>query len=422
MNLEIKELKQSAPDDMLERTAKHPCFSADAHTRYARMHLPVAPACNIQCNYCTRKFDCVHESRPGVSSEILTPQLALTKFRWVKEKIDNLSVVGIAGPGDALANWPETKASIQLIKSIQPDVIFCLSTNGLLLPEYAQEIIELGIQHVTVTCNAVDPGVGAKLYQYITYQGKRLTGITAAQILLENQIKGIRCLAEHGVMVKVNIVMVNGVNAEHIPAVVKTVKSLGAFITNIMPLIPAPGSVFENLPQTSMPEINAMRNQCELEMKQMRHCKQCRADAIGLLGQDRSQEFRMCSPACQSASPRPDYQKKPLKVAVASKCGNLIDLHFGHASQFHIYQGDGQEFTLLEIRQVGKYCMGPVECITAENRRNQVLTALEDCNAVLSMRIGNQAKERLHQSGVLSVESCDSVENGLRYAAEKLLG
>ena len=40
-----------------ERIAKHPCYSEDAHHHYARMHVAVAPACNIQCNYCNRKYD-----------------------------------------------------------------------------------------------------------------------------------------------------------------------------------------------------------------------------------------------------------------------------------------------------------------------------------------------------------------------------
>ena len=35
-----------------------------------------------------------------------------------------------------------------------------------------------------------------------------------------------------------------------------------------------------------------MRDLCELDVRQMRHCKQCRADAIGLLCEDRSHEFR----------------------------------------------------------------------------------------------------------------------------------
>ncbi|TCL37768.1 nitrogen fixation protein NifB [Anaerospora hongkongensis] len=407
------------PDDIAEKTSKHPCYSAEAHTKYARMHLPVAPACNIQCNYCNRKFDCVHESRPGVTSEILTPAEALLKFSWVKEQIEQLSVVGIAGPGDALANWPETKKAIELIKAIDPKMTFCLSTNGLMLPEYGQEIIDLGVNHVTVTCNAIDPEIGAKLYQYARYKGERLTGVTAAQVLLKNQLAGIEFLANHGVLVKVNIVMVTGVNDQHIPEVVKKVKELGAFITNIMPLIPAPGSNFENFPQTSMKDINEMRNLCQLDMQQMRHCKQCRADAIGLLGEDRSQEFRLSSIVQQQPASE-EVIAKPIKIAVASKYGKLVDLHFGHATEFRIYQGENNTFKLLETRQVDKYCAGMQECDTEEERREVIVESLKDCAAVLTMRIGHSAKERLRRKGIQSIEFCDSVENGLRYTAEEL--
>jgi len=86
----------------------HPCYSENAGN-YARMHIPVAPACNISCNYCNRKYDCLHETRPGVTSEVLSPQEAFDKYKEVKEKVENLSVIGIAGPGDALANFPDVR-------------------------------------------------------------------------------------------------------------------------------------------------------------------------------------------------------------------------------------------------------------------------------------------------------------------------
>ena len=277
------------------QTNRHPCYSFDAHHRYARMHLPVAPRCNISCNYCNRKFDCVNESRPGVTSEVLTPEAALCKFNLVRERIENLSVVGIAGPGDALANWENTKKTVALIKESAPDIIFCLSTNGLMLPDYAREIIELGINHVTVTVNCLDPEVEAGICRYVNYGGRRYEGVAGAGILIRNQLAGIEFLARNGVVVKVNIVMIKGVNDRHIPGVVKKVKELGAFITNIMPLIPAPGSVFQDFPRTCPKELNQMRDICKADLPQMRHCRQCRADAIGLLGEDRSPEFSMAS-------------------------------------------------------------------------------------------------------------------------------
>ena len=62
-----------------EALSRHPCYNRDAHREFARMHVPVAPRCNIQCNYCNRKYDCCNESRPGVTSEVLTPEQAAEK-------------------------------------------------------------------------------------------------------------------------------------------------------------------------------------------------------------------------------------------------------------------------------------------------------------------------------------------------------
>ncbi|WP_049755943.1 nitrogenase cofactor biosynthesis protein NifB [Desulforamulus reducens] len=280
----------------MEQTSKHPCYSREAHHKYARMHLPVAPQCNIGCNYCNRKYDCTNESRPGVTSQVITPILAQQKFIVVKEKFPNLSVVGIAGPGDALANWESTREAIERIKASNPEMIFCLSTNGLMLPHYAPEIVKLGIKHVTVTMNTVNPETGAKIYQFVHYQGKKYTGIEGAKILLQNQLTGIQYLAGQGVLVKVNIVMIKGINDQEISEVVKKVKQLGAFMSNIMPLIPVEGTVFAKLPSTNMKELNQMRDLCQIDLQQMRHCKQCRADAIGLLSDDRSREFDAVSP------------------------------------------------------------------------------------------------------------------------------
>ena len=95
---------ETIDDKTMSMINDHPCYSKDAHNHFARIHLPVAPACNIQCNYCNRKYDCSNESRPGVTSEKLKPLDGLKKVLLVGSEIKNLSVVGIAGPGDALAN------------------------------------------------------------------------------------------------------------------------------------------------------------------------------------------------------------------------------------------------------------------------------------------------------------------------------
>lgn len=399
------------PEKLSKITDRHPCYSIGAHRKYARMHLPVAPACNINCNYCNRQYDCVNESRPGVTSEVLTPEMSLTKFMRVQGEITNLSVVGIAGPGDALANWEFVKRSIELIKNQQPDVIFCLSTNGLMLPRYSGDIIELGVKHVTVTVNCLEPAIGAKIYQHIYYEGKYYTGENAAEILIHNQLEGIKALSGNGVLVKVNIVMIKDINDGHIPEVIKKVKSLGAHIVNIMPLIPAQGSAFQNLPQTSMKELNTLRDLCQLDMLQMRHCQQCRADAIGLLTEDQSYKFR--NTKMEVAKKYGNFGAKVYKVAVTSRYKQLVDIHYGHAEEFHIFETDGINTRFIETRPSRKYCTSLVDCDAAQEAKDAVIQEIADCDALLTMRIGYEAQRHLLEKGLFIAESCESVEEGL---------
>ena len=77
---------------------RHPCFSGDAKHKWGRIHLPVAPKCNIQCRYCSRKTDCPNESRPGVTSRVLGPEEAARYLHHALEKEPRIAVVGIAGP------------------------------------------------------------------------------------------------------------------------------------------------------------------------------------------------------------------------------------------------------------------------------------------------------------------------------------
>ncbi|HRS19981.1 MAG TPA: radical SAM protein, partial [Bacteroidales bacterium] len=151
----------------METIAKHPCFDKEAKHTHARVHLPVAPKCNIQCNYCNRKFDCVNESRPGVSSAVLSPYQALEYVKELNTKLENLSVIGIAGPGDPFANATETMETMRLLKAEFPEKLFCVSTNGLNLEPFIPELAELGVSHVTITINAVDPDITSKIYAWV---------------------------------------------------------------------------------------------------------------------------------------------------------------------------------------------------------------------------------------------------------------
>ena len=246
-----------------------------------RLHLPVSPVCNIGCKFCTRAYN-KSEIKPGVTSLVLKPEEAVETVRKAKELCPELTVVGIAGPGDTLANNQALK-TFALVKENFPELICCLSTNGFRLPECVDEIARIGIETLTVTVNAVDPEIEAKINSFvIDERGFKHEGIEAAKMLIEKQLTGIRLAAEKGIVVKINSVLVPGINDEHIPEVARVTAELGASILNIIPLIPQ--NEMKDIPAPDCADLEAVRIEAGKYLEVFRHCQHCRADSLGIPG------------------------------------------------------------------------------------------------------------------------------------------
>jgi nitrogen fixation protein NifB len=87
-----------------------------------------------------------------------------------------------------------------------------------------------------------------------------------------------------GLIVKVNTVLIPGINDQHIFEIAKKVKELGAYTQNIMPLIPQHRMAHISPPDPK--ERKKIQDECAKIIPQMRHCRQCRADAFGKLGEE----------------------------------------------------------------------------------------------------------------------------------------
>lgn len=277
--------------DRREQVRRHPCYCPDAARRYGRVHLAVAPECNVQCAYCDRRYDCASESRPGVTSRLLTPEEALQHVRQALDRMPEITVAGIAGPGDPLATPERTLRTFVLIQRTFPQLHLCLSTNGLVLPEHVADLLACHVNYVTITINAIDPAIGAQLYAWVRSGGSVYRGREAAMLLWRQQRAGLAVLVERGVLVKVNSVLVPGVNHEHIVDVAREVAGLGAFILNVLPLIPLPGTALASCRAPSLAERHQVVQACSAHIRVMRHCQQCRADAVGLLAHDCRREL-----------------------------------------------------------------------------------------------------------------------------------
>ncbi|HFB2048092.1 MAG TPA: FeMo cofactor biosynthesis protein NifB [Hyphomicrobiaceae bacterium MAG_BT-2024] len=428
------------PERIREKIKNHPCYSEDAHHYYARMHVAVAPACNIQCHYCNRKYDCANESRPGVVSELLTPNQAVKKVLAVAATIPQMTVLGIAGPGDPLANPGRTFETFRQLSEKAPDIKLCVSTNGLSLPEQVEELCSHNIDHVTITINCIDPEIGAKIHPWVFWNNRRVRGAKGAKILIEQQQKGLEMLIERGVLVKVNSVMIPGVNDKHLVEVSKLVKSKGAFLHNVMPLIAEAehGTFFGIMGQRSpsAQELSKLQDECAGDMNMMRHCRQCRADAVGLLGEDRGAEFTIdkieemkvdyaaamerraeVHAQIEAHRLRKDQEAKvqsttanllngipsdvrPVLMAVATKGQGIVNQHFGHAKEFLVYEASPAGVRFINHRKADQYCRGGDSCGDVASVLETTIRSLEGCEAVICSKIGYAPWGRLEEAGI----------------------
>lgn len=383
---------------------KHPCFNPDAKGAYGRVHLPVAPRCNIKCNFCDRKYDCVNESRPGVTSTILTPEQASIYMDRVLETEPRISVAGIAGPGDPFANGPQTIATLRAIKKKHPQMLLCVSSNGLGIGPYIKTLAEIGVSHVTITVCAVDPRIGEKIYSWVNDTNIIYRGRQAAELLLKRQLSAIRSLTSHNITVKINFIVIPGVNEHHVEDVARTMKDLGVDLLNCMAMFPNINTPFGELEQPDKRLMEQIRNCAEQYLPQMRHCTRCRADAVGLLDDDKTDEFRSCLTACSTIPSVSTDQRR--HIGVASREGILINQHLGEARVFQIWEKSETGYRKVEERMAPAVGGGI-------RRWHQLAKILSDCRAVLVSGVGQTPSEILEKSGVRAIEASGFIEEGV---------
>lgn len=379
----------------------HPCFNAEARHRYGRVHLPVAAKCNIQCMFCNRKYDCLNESRPGVTSRVLSPLQAVHYLGRVVEQRPETTVVGIAGPGDPFANPSETMQTLHLVKQHFPEMLLCVATNGLNIGPYIDELAQYRVSHVTLTVNAVDPEVGTGVYRWARDGIRIHRGTDAARLLMERQLSAIRRLKEHGLIVKINTVVIPGINDTHVGEIARQVKDLGADIMNCMPVFPAPGSDAEGIVEPSGETMNSVRDEAKKYMPLMTHCARCRADAVGLIGEElTSESIEQLSRCCTSS------KMNSTNVAVASIEGLLINQHLGTATELHIFGPGTNGPQLLEKRRTPDPGGG-------DQRWHELAATLSDCRMLLVAFAGERPRRILADHGIEVVTAEGVIDQAL---------
>jgi nitrogen fixation protein NifB len=232
--------------------------------------------------------------------------------------------------------------------------------------------------------------------------------------------------------VKDNSVVIPGVNDAHLPEVSRAVRRAGAFMVNLVPLISAPehGTHYGLTGQRgpTAPELEAVQAACSVDARLMRHCRQCRADAVGRLGEDRFEAFTLArlppGPARDARELRAERREVverarqiagrerlaalqrvasapadlSARIAVATRSGGLVDEHFGHAREFLVYDVTREGARLAGRRAVEeRYCVGGDG---DDDALAAALRALDGCRAVLVAKVGHCPKGQLAAAGI----------------------
>lgn len=282
--------------------------------------------------------------------------------------------------------------------------MLCVSSNGMGIAPYIDALAEIGVTHVTITVCAVDPAIGQNIYSWVRDGKVVYRGIQAAELLLSRQIAAIKKLKRHGITVKINCIVIPGINDHHVEEVGRKMKELGADLLNCMAMFPNVNTPFGHIEQPDQESIEKLRETAEKYLPQMRHCTRCRADAVGLLDDDRTEEFRGCLSACSTIRPLPGMDRP--YVAVASQEGILINQHLGEARSFQIWEKSENGFRKVEDR-VAPAGGGGIK------RWHQVARILGDCRGLLVSGVGQTPFDILSKSGVKPVEASGFIEDGL---------
>jgi nitrogen fixation protein NifB len=349
-------------------------------------------------------MDCLNEGRPGVTSAVLTPPQALGYLEKLTAKRDDIAVVGIAGPGDPMANAEETLATLRLVRERYPRVLLCLATNGLELIEHIPALAELRLSHVTITINGIDPAITARVYAWGRFKKRVVRGEALGRLMVERQLAAVQALKKHGILVKVNSIILPGVNDAHIPEVARVVAEFGADIMNCVPLLPVAETPFYALGQPDGKTVARVRLLSERFLPQMTHCARCRADAAGLVGENNTQETGRLI----QESAYPGNSSRPF-VAVATMEGALVNQHLGEAERFLIFgqePGAPNRFRYVETRPAP-------ERGTGDDRWLQLATSLQDCQALLVSAVGSTPRRILEATGLKVFQMEGLIEEGL---------
>lgn len=180
----------------------------ERHVTYLRVS--VTERCNFRCRYCMAE-----KPFSWVPKENLLSYEEL--FAFIKIGIDN-GIQKIRLTGGEPTTRENLDELIAMIHTYAPNVDIGLTTNGFLLPALAEKLKGAGLRRVNISLDSLD----RETLNYI-----------AQKDVLEQVLRGIQAAVDAGLSVKINSVILRGINDDEIVPLFEYAKAIGAQIRYI---------------------------------------------------------------------------------------------------------------------------------------------------------------------------------------------
>lgn len=181
------------------------------------LRIAVTNRCNLRCFYCHKEG----EKNPG--EEMPADRIIEIAEAFYKLGVKKLKITG----GEPLLR----KDILDIIQELPAFDEISMTTNGVLLENYAEELKECGLSRVNVSLDTLDP----EKYRFITRVGD-----------IERVLSGISAACDTNLTpVKVNMIVMKGINENEVDDLLKFTNSFNGedikAILQLIELIPFPG-------------------------------------------------------------------------------------------------------------------------------------------------------------------------------------
>ena len=362
------------------QAAKHCC--AVGVPGSGRVRLPIAPKAQARLRFSPEK----------PLPRALSPDQALNWLSYLKDQGHELKVINLGGPGDPLATPHLSMQVLQLLKKDHPQASLCLTTLGLGASVLAAEFAKMGLAHVSILMDAVEPEAAQGIYSWIRPGVKNLPLSEASGLLIGEQAGAVEAFKAHGVPVLIKTTVYAGVNVTQIEKIALKAAQLGADGMKLFPFV---------APADDCPQPCGELSQEQLEALAASAARHLPAELMLQAYCEDDELYADPEPGSAALLPKPSREKPHL--AVCSADGFEVDLHLGQAGQYLIYGPKEGLVSLLETHPAPEPGGG-------DSRWKETAMTLSDCFAVLAVAAGERPKSLLAERGLAVISQEGNVE------------